>query len=419
MNASAPSSAEPSLFFGRFLTKCRKSAPGLLGLGLVVAATATGRWQLASLAAARGTKVAEVPPVSVRALALQEEVVTTGLRYSAIVKELQKVELSFRVPGTVESLHQVEGPGGVLRNVHEGDVLPKGTVVARLDPGDYERDRRKAAERLASAQARLAEAKSNHELAEIDYRRAERLVQRNSMTVSELDSARNKRRNAIAAESAALAEVAAAGVELEQADANLKYCTLAVPFAESTVAARSIEKNERVAANQRTFLVIDVSSVVIAFTIPDTLVGRLSIGQAVDVGTDALPDEHFTGVIHKIASMADSRTRTYPIEVRVDRPRGLRPGMVANVHFRHESKAHLLPLTSVGPDDSGKSYVVYRLVERDGHPAVQRVPIEVEGVMDNRIAVRLGTSGGLAPGDRVIATGIHRLHDGEPVQVVE
>ena len=40
-------------------------------------------------------------------------------------------------------------------------------------------------------------------------------------------------------------------------------------------------------------------------------------------------------------------------------------------------------------------------------------------MLDNRVAVRVGGPGGLAPGDRVVVAGIHRLHDGEPVLVVE
>jgi multidrug efflux pump subunit AcrA (membrane-fusion protein) len=47
------------------------------------------------------------------------------------------------------------------------------------------------------------------------------------------------------------------------------------------------------------------------------------------------------------------------------------------------------------------------------------VPVEFDAVLDNRVAVRDGGPDGLKPGDRVVATGIHRLHDGEAVLVVE
>lgn len=419
MNGGASRPDKPASFFSRFLTKCRNSALGFFVLAVVVGLTATGRWLMASVASSRALAVAEAPPTSIRAIEIADEVVESGTRYSAVVKELQKAELSFRVGGTVDSLLQVKGPGGRLRNLHEGDTLAKDTPIARLDQGDYERRRRRAAEQLATAEAHLAEAQSTKAQAELDLRRAEHLVKTSSMTVAEHDSARTKHRNAVAAEAAAKGQVAAARIELEQSEVDLKYCNLTVPFPRSTIAARYIENNERVAANQRAFLVIDVSSVVIAFNIPDTLVNRLSIGQSVEVNTDAIPGEHFMGVIHKIASTADAGSRTYPIEVRVDRPRGLRPGMVANVTFRHEARAYLLPLTAIVPSPSGGSFAVYRVVEDSGRTTLREVPVQIGGVLDNRVTILVGGPEGVKPGDRVVAVGTHRLHEGESVRVVE
>jgi multidrug resistance efflux pump len=72
------------------------------------------------------------------------------------------------------------------------------------------------------------------------------------------------------------------------------------------------------AAGQRAFLLLDLSSVVVSFSVPDGMVGQLAIGQPVDVTCDALSGRRFAGLIHKIGS-----TRTYAVEVRVDRPEGL------------------------------------------------------------------------------------------------
>jgi len=419
MNPDRLESAEPRLFFGLRLTQCRKLTHGLIGFVAVAVLTLTGRWLLAAMAGSRGGRVGEALPIAVRVMNLREEVVATGLRYAGMVKELQKVELSFRVAGTVQRLHRVEAPGKRLRNVHEGDLLPKGTVIAQLDPEDFRRDRGMAAERLASAQARLVQAQSDAELAEIEYRRAEQLSRRNAISTSEVDASRSKMRSTGALSVASRREVESARIALEQAEANLRYCALTVPFDQAAVATRYIENNERVAASQRAFLLIDVSSVVIAFGVPDTLVGHLGIGQPLEVSTSALPDEHFVGVVHKIASMADPVTRTYSIEVRVDQPHGLRPGMVASVQFRQERRANLLPLTSVAPGGPDGSMVVYRVVEENGRSLARGVPVILNGILDNRVAVELGGRSRLALGDRFVVTGVHRIHDGEVVQVVQ
>ena len=419
MNGDAPGPAERSPFFRRFLTKCRKAAQGLAIVAVVSGLAAAGRWEVARVVEAHKPTSESPPPVSVAVVPLREEVVEAGTSYSAVVKEARKVDLSFRVAGTLEYLCQVEGPGGKLRNVHEGDRFPEGMVLARLDPSDYRRDRGVAAERLAGAEARLSQAESDKDLARIDHRRTEQLVKRGSATASELDSARAKLRNTTAAADAASREIASARISLEQAEANLSYCTLAVPFPEGTVAARSVENYERVAANQRAFQVLDLATVSIAFSVPDALVGRLETGRTVEVTTDALPDARYAGVIHKIGSTADPQTRTYAVEVRVDRPGGLKPGMVASVHFRREARAHLLPLTSVVPGPDGSGYAVYRVVDEGDHVVVRRLAVEFDDVMDNRVAVRLDPGRGLKPGDRVVANGVHRLNDGQTVRVAE
>ena len=98
---------------------------------------------------------------------------------------------------------------------------------------------------------------------------------------------------------------------------------------------------------------------------------------------------------------------------------GLRPGMVATARFRRERRAYLLPLTAVTlrPD---RSVVVYRVEDQAGQAIARQVPIILEDVVDNRVAVRLDSQGvTLRAGDRIVATGVHRLHDGEVVRVAE
>ncbi|WP_422928295.1 efflux RND transporter periplasmic adaptor subunit [Singulisphaera sp. PoT] len=386
----------------------------------MVVVALVGRQQAALLAKSHKIQPDDPPPVSVRVVSLKEEVVESGAHYSAIVKELRKVELSFRVSGNLEYLRQVEGPGKKLRDVHEGDHFPQGTVLAKLDPADYRREQGVASERLAAATARQAQAEADMELAKVDHHRTEALVRRGSATNSELDSSRAKLRNTTAAAEAAKREVESARISLQQAEANLGYCTIKVPFPEGTVASRFVENYERVAANQRAFLLLDLSSVSIALGVPDTLVGRLAIGQTVDVTTDALPSERFAGVIHKIGSTADPQTRTYLVEIRIDKPRGLRPGMVASAHFRRETKAHLIPLTAVAPGTSERDYAVFRVEDDGKKQVVRRVPIEFDDVLDNRVVVRLDSgSRGLKPGEPIVATGVHRLSDGQAIHIIK
>jgi len=362
-------------------------------------------------------KPSEAPPMTVRVQPLVSETVSSALTYSGPVKELEKAELSFRVGGTITGLHRVKGPDGMEHAIHEGDIVTPETVLASLDTADFVRDRDVAAEKLATAGAYLAQQESEASLALLEFRRVEQLWKSNATSISNLDTAKTKQVSTALAVAGARRDRESARIALAQAEANISYCTLKSPFRQGTVAARFVDVGQRVTANQKSFLLLDLSSVVIGFGVPDTLVGSLVLGQKVDVLCDALPGRRFQAVVHKIASAADQQTRTYPIEVRVDNQPGLKPGMIATVEFRKEVKAYLLPLTAVVPDSRDANYRVFRVVERDGKSVAEAVPVRFDNVLDNRVELRLDPRSLLKPGDRVVSTGTHRLHDGQPVQV--
>lgn len=413
---------KPSSFVSN-LTSRGKTTKGVLIVICFVPLILLGRYFFAQLAESHKVKIGPPEPISVRVDAIREEVVYPGIFYSAVVKELRKADLSFRVAGTVDFLHQVPGPGGDLREIHEGDKLEKGQILARLDPADYQRDLAGSKEKLAAAEARLKQSESESDLAKIDYDRITRLVARASAATSDLDSQRAKLQSSNAAVTVVKREIEAARISLQQAQANLQYCTLASPFDGAVISARSVDKFQQVTANQRAFQVLDLSSVVIAFSVPDILVGKLTFGQKIEVTSEALPGKRFDGVIHKIASSADPQNRSYPIEVRIDKPGGLRPGMIASAHFRREEKAFLVPMTAVAPRVSDQATTVFLVTKVDGKLLAQQIPVGVVDVLDNKLAIRIGPPdpkwGGLKVGDQIVGTGVHRLHDGDLVRIAE
>lgn len=415
MNGDRPLRSSRASFFAGFLTNRRKATISLLAVLTAGAALLFGRWQLAALAESYRPRPQPAIPTSVQVVPVQEETVVEGVHYSGVVKELQKVELSFRVGGTIAELRRIEGPGGKPRPLHEGDRIPQGAVLARLDEADYQRERKSAAERSAAATSRSAQAEADAHLAQTDHARVEQLFRRRAAQQAELDAAAGRLHATQAASSAAQGDAEAANIQLQQATANVEYCTLRSPFPEATVAARYVEAQERVAAHQRAFLLLDLSSVVVCFGAPDSLVGKLTLGSPLEVESDAFPGERFVGIVHKIGSTADPQTRTYLVEVRIDAPHGLRPGMTASVLLRRAQKACLIPLTAAARDPN-RGTVAYRVTQEKGVEVVRQVRIELEDVVDQRAAVKLDPARGLQAGDRVVAVGVHRLYDGQPVR---
>ena len=84
--------------------------------------------------------VEEQLPIAVQVVTVRPQTFATEMRYSATVKELQKVDLSFKVAGTVQELYQVTDPTSAqTRDVQVGDAVPSEAVLARLDDADYRR----------------------------------------------------------------------------------------------------------------------------------------------------------------------------------------------------------------------------------------------------------------------------------------
>jgi RND family efflux transporter MFP subunit len=401
------------------MTNRQKLATWLVVVPTVFGLALFARSSLAAFAESRKPAAVDPPPIAVSSVRLAPETVNRALRYSGTVKEWQRVDLSFRVNGTVGALRQVARPGGGERDLHEGDRFPQGTVLAMLDPADYRRDRALAAERLAQAEAKLVSARADAENARLDFDRARSASASGVGAKADFDSAKSKSETTEASINSAAREVEANKVQLAQADANLAYCSLTMPYPEGTIATRYVETNERVSSGQKIFQVVDLTSVRIAFGVSDSVVGRLAIGGAVEVTTDALPDDRFRGLITKIAPTVDPQTHTYLVEVRVAEPRGLRVGMVATVALGADKTATLLPLVAVTrePTSAGR-LVAYKVVRDGGRMTARACPVELDGVVDDRAAIRADTPGGLQPGDEVVVAGAPRLFDGAPVKPI-
>ena len=88
----------------------------------------------------RSATVEESLPIAVQVTTVKRQEFASEMRYSATVKELQKVDLSFKIAGTVQELYQVhEAASGRTRDVQVGDAVPSGAVLAELDDADIRR----------------------------------------------------------------------------------------------------------------------------------------------------------------------------------------------------------------------------------------------------------------------------------------
>src|SRR5215475_2284366 len=113
------------------------------------------------------------------------QTISTGseTRYSANVVPNAQVDLAFKSGGYVQSIRQVRGTDGRMRNVDIGDWVTKGTVLAVVRQQDYNDQREQARAQLARAQA-------DYDHAKLNFERTSNLYASKSATKLEYDSAK-------------------------------------------------------------------------------------------------------------------------------------------------------------------------------------------------------------------------------------
>ena len=331
-----------------------------------------------------------------------------GSRYSANVQPKHQVALAFKSAGYVREIAKRRGNEGQLRNVQQGDLVRRGTVLARVRETDY-------VEKVNQAKAQLEEARAAFEKQRLDFDRAKALYESKSLAKADFDGVRSSFESA-------QAKVSGAKAQLDSAEISLADCALVAPM-DSLVLARNVEEGALVSSGSAGFVLADTTSVKAVFGVPDTAVRDLKVGQPVAISIEAVPGARFSGRITAIAASADQNSRLFDIEVTIGNADGrLRSGMIANVEAPGGSPAEApgsglaaVPLTAIlkSPAEPD-SFAVFVIHEDGGKPVAKIRNVKLGDVVGSRIAV----TSGLAIGERVIVSGATIVADGDHVRVI-
>jgi multidrug efflux system membrane fusion protein len=209
--------------------------------------------------------------------------------------------------------------------IDEGILVQAGDVIARID----ERDR---PSRLRESEARLAQA-------ELEYRAASKLVQKQFQAETRV------------AEMLAMREAARA--EVDRAKLDLEHTRIVAPFP-GVLEKRDVEVGAFVDNGDKVAVLIEQDPYHVVGDAPETSIGAFKLGQK---GRAVLADgSTVQGTVSYVASDADAATRTYRVELDVPNPgRRFQAGMSARIEVElppvaaHRISAALLVL-----DDDGR-----------------------------------------------------------------
>lgn len=314
-----------------------------------------------------------------------------GVRYSANIGPDVQVDVSFKVGGYVEEIRQVTGADGRQRNLQEGDLVRKGTLLARIREGEYR-------DRLAEAQAALTKARS-------DFNRAARLFENQNISKADYDAAN--------------AQLESATARTNQAEQSLRDCAILAPM-DGIILRRGIEVGTLVSPGMPGFSVADTRAVKAEFGVPDIVVGSMKMGAQQIVTTEAFPGVEFRGRITRIAPSADPSSRVFDVECTITNPESnLKVGMIATLKLNTSTTADAprmaIPLNCiVRPKNDPTGYAVFVVATRNGAEYAESRTITLGDVVGNMITV----TGGLNGGERIIVRGATIVPDSGLVRVI-
>ena len=309
---------------------------------------------------------------------------------AGVVRAGVESRLSFRVPGTIQSL-----------DIEVGSVIKRGQEIARLDSTDYDL-------RVEEAKAALAQANAGLRRAQADYDRVRALYENNNASKADLDSAR-------ASSESAQAQVEAMTKRLELANQQVGYTVLRAP-GDGAIASIDVEVNENVDAGKQICLLVSGSQPEVAIPVPEGLIAQIEKGQEVMVTLDSLPGRQYLAVVKEVGVAVTGASTTYLVTARFfESDIDIRAGMAAEVKFQFEVPSFeniLVPEVAIGEDRDGR--FVFVIEESDaGTGVAHRRAVEVVSTSRG-----LEIVSGVEPGELVVTAGVRRLVDGETVKLL-
>jgi multidrug resistance efflux pump len=265
------------------------------------------------------------------------------------------------------------GRDGVVARVHVtlGQSVRRGDLLIELENEPDQAEEAMAAAELALAETRLRAVRAGSRVEEVeaagseaeaaeaslteareDLSRLESLETQGAVTASEVDRTRQRARGAEARLAALRArermlrrgnlptDVAAAEAQLERAraalrraQAQLELTRLRAPF-DGVILALDIEQGEVVSVQSPRDIVTlaDLSELWVRVDVPEGRISKVAPGAAAQVVVDALGTERLAAEVVEIAPIADRRSNTVSVAVKLlDRHDLIRPNMSARV----------------------------------------------------------------------------------------
>lgn len=267
-----------------------------------------------------------------------------------------------------------------------GDVVQKGTVIARFEDKEYVNS------------IALEIKKLNFEIAELEYQKQQSLYKKGGVTFREMKNSE--------------VSLSQARSDFENAKIKLEKMDVVAPFKGVIVELPDYTNGTVVAVNSNIVTLMDYATLLMEVNLPEKSMAVVKTGQRVGITNYALPKDTLKATIRELSPVVSSETRTYQGKLLIDNPEGkLRPGMFvkADIETARKDSAIVIPKSIILSGNRGKTVFI---VQKGA--AQQRT---ISTGLENEREVEVVS--GLKKNDRLVIKGYETLRNRSKVKVVK
>jgi membrane fusion protein (multidrug efflux system) len=246
--------------------------------------------------------------------------------------------------------------------------------------------------------AGVAEARARLNQAQRDYDRWNTLAQRGVAPKATVEQYR--------------AALETARASLNAAQARKLDRVIRAPFS-GVVGLSDVAPGALIAPGSPIVSLDDLSVIRVDFDVPDRYLSVLKAGSPISARPDAYPDTVFHGRIAELDTRINTNTRA--IRARAEFPNGsrqIKPGMMVRVGVEHGARIGVAVPESAVQYEGDQAFVFVIAPGPKGLAAKKR-PVTAGLTNGGFVEVREG----LRVGEKVVADGLNRVQDGQPVKV--
>ena len=291
------------------------------------------------------------------------------------------------IQGSVDTkeniLIQPEFSGTLISlTVKAGQRVAKGQILARVDD--------------AGMSQQLASAENQYSLAKTTYERQKNLWDKKIGSEIQFLQAQT--------------QMISAQKAVAQIKAQLSKTVIRAPFT-GTIDEVFVEKGQVVSPSAQGLMrIVNLANMYVATTVPESYIGKLKMGDLVDVYLTSL-GKTYKGKVRQVGNFINPNNRSFGIEVSLPNPDNLlRPNQVAKLKITdYTNKNAIVVPTGVIQQDGTGSKFVYVVEGSNGKTGTaKKVIVEIGKSSDNVTEI----VSGLSANDIIVVEGVNSISNG-------